>query len=291
MKLVIGDSDMTQFVSQLVWSGSTEAAARSLEAVLAGAYAGAGSLARLYDGKEELFRGIVTYAERGDKTVTIIMQDYGVYLVKNELYREYAGRPSAIARMIAKQFGIAAGDIAEKPGVVTVAATGDKSAFAVIREAYGAYGTNPQYMVGVDKRSLFVKKTGGSPVAELSGTIKEGRRTDSIEDMVDLVTILKRGGAKKGSVQDAADRKAYGTFGRNYHIEKGTNAFSAAKELLAGRAKGGSVKAVGNTACTSGRAVTVTDKNCGLSGTYTISADRHTFKKGAHEMELMLIEQ
>ena len=292
IRLVInGKYDVTRLISEAVWQGSAEAAARTLTVSLApGAAPESGDKAAFYVNGRRLFYGMVTFSERTERSTTISAADYGMYLARNETYREYAGTPQAVFARIAAEFGLAAGDSAKKKKSVVVTSTGDLTAWDVIRAAYAIDERRPGYVIRVDGKKAWMERAGTVSAGKLSAEIESSSSADSVGDMIDRVTMISTRGARLGAVSDAAARKKYGTFGVNYHEKKGVNSRSAAQELLIGRLRGGTVKTAGNTALICGRSVGITDSRTGLCGKYTIISDRHIFAPSGYETELEFYE-
>lgn len=291
LQVRLNGKDVSGRIEKAVWKGSIESAARSFEMRMAGGSCKAGdSISVKADGKT-IFTGIVTLAERDFYTTFAAAADYGIYLVRNETYKEYKGTPRGVACQIAAEFGLDRGNLARKAGTCVVTSTGNMNAFAVLKEAYGVYGNRPKYKIGVEGRRIFAEAVTGTPVATLEAGLETAAARSSMLDMVNTVAIVDRSnGARLGTTANGADRRKYGTFRKNYRTEKGKNPYLEAKKLLTGTDGGGRLKAVGDVRCVSGKCVAVKEKGCGMRGKYIISKDRHVFAGGSYTMELECYE-
>ena len=291
LKVKLNGKDVSQSVREAVWQGSLESAARSFDFTMAGGTCRAGAQVSVWADGKSIFTGIATLVERDAYATAVCAADYGMYLVRNETYKEYKGTPRGIALQIAAEFGLLKGELASKPGTCVVTSTGNMSAYAVLKEAYGVYGSRPKYKIGVTGKKLCVEPVTAEPVALLEAQLSSARTRSSLMDMVNTVAIVERGkGIRLGTVSNSADRRTYGTFRKNYRTEDGKNPYLEAKKLLERLDEGGSLEAVGNIRCVSGKCISVKEKGCGMSGKYIISKDRHVFLGGSYKMELECYE-
>ena len=112
--------------------------------------------------------------------------------------------------------------------------------------------------------------------------------SQSTDEMVTRVVILNKNGKKSGVLEHAKNLKKYGVYQDVYKKEEDKNAKDAARQLLYGITREASVESLGHIQCVAGYSVKIKDKASGLTGTFYIESDRHTWKDGIHTMELTL---
>jgi hypothetical protein len=89
-----------------------------------------------------------------------------------------------------------------------------------------------------------------------------------------------------GEVSNPDWVKAYGKFQKVYRKEDGVDAVTAARNMLQGIERKGTVEAIGNVDCITGYAVGIKDQYTGLVGIFQIDSDTHVWENGAHTMTL-----
>ena len=106
--------------------------------------------------------------------------------------------------------------------------------------------------------------------------------------MVNRVVILNKKNRKSGDVDNAADRKKYGTYQKTYKHQDKKNDAIEAKKLLTRLERQGSIRTLGRIECVAGKRIRVMEKRTGLSGEQIIKSDKHTITPTGHEMSLEL---
>lgn len=287
MKLTANGVDITRYVERIQWSGNMHQPARTIDVTMApGVLAEVGDkIVFRYNG-ENIFQGMVMYTDEDDNGNGFEASDNGVYLSNNSVYKEYSGTPQSIASKLCSEFGIPVASLAQVSGSTKVTSTGNLSVFKVIEQAYEGEGFTPnkQYVVRLWEGKLYVEKAGSETVATLKAGVATSNRSQSIKNMVNRVIILdSEGKSKSGEVENASDRKKYGTFQKTYRTEKDKNATTEAKRLLESIERSGGITGLGNIKCIAGKAVNVTVERTHLSGRYIIESDKHTFSKYGYE--------
>lgn len=112
--------------------------------------------------------------------------------------------------------------------------------------------------------------------------------SDTTDNMVNMVRIYSDKREELGKVQSKKQVKKYGIYQQTYTKEEKVDAKSAAKALLVGITKEASIEAIGNLKAISGYSINIQDKVTGLTGTFYITEDTHTFENGVHTMTLGL---
>lgn len=255
-----------------------------------------GDFIYLYESKTCLFVGTVTSREIPAEAGTreYIAQDFMHHLLRsNGTFKFKNKSPEAITKQLCKNLGISVGSLA-KTGVNIPKIFFEDQAYydmivRVYRKAKGI--TKKIYMPVMDKKkvSVIAKGTSSGVTLEQGKDITEATHSDTTDNMVDRVIIYNDKLKKLGEVKNSTNISKYGVYQSAYTKEKGVNAKSAAKALLTGVTKEAQITAVGNIKAISGKSIKIKDSAAGLTGTFYISADTHTFENGNHMMELELV--
>lgn len=288
MKLYCSGVDIVDYCQEITWSGDMHQPARTLKFTLPhpSVQPEVGDPVRFYIDSDSIFTGIVMFVDVSVDDLSVECMDRGIYLANNYTYKEYEGTPQSIAKQVCNEFGVKVGTLASVSDSTTVTSTGNMSAFSVIEEAYEGEGFTPnkQYVVRLENETLSIEKAGTSVVGTVTVEIEDSGYSQSIKNMVNRVVILdKEGKEKTDEVENAADRKKYGTFQKTYRTEEDKSPSTEARKTLKSIERKGYVTALGNLRCIAGKAVKVTDARTGLSGKYVIESDEHTFKGGIYE--------
>jgi hypothetical protein len=91
-----------------------------------------------------------------------------------------------------------------------------------------------------------------------------------------------------GQVNNPDWIQAFGLMQKTYKIEDGIDATTAAKNLLQGLERTGTIEALGDIRCITGYAVGIKDDYTGMVGVFQIDGDTHTWENGVHTMRLQL---
>ena len=290
IQVIVGNRDITQYVVKAEWAGSLGQVARTLAVDLIEVIPELGDAVTLALDGAVLFEGYAMYVDRSETGRSLEAMDRGVYLANNAVYKEYYGTPQAIARQVCAEFGVAVGRLAERPDAVKVTSTGSLSAYQAMEQAYeGEDYQERRYVLRMAGGALCVERAGADVVAAVREEIASGRQTYSLKRMVNQVVILDAEGKKAaGTVENAADRRQYGTFQAAYQSQKDKNASVEAQKKLRGVEQTARIAAQGLPACVAGKAVQLAHPPAGLDGVYTIAADTHVWTASGHTMTLDL---
>ena len=252
-----------------------------------------GDLIYLYDGKNQLFIGTVT---RRDKTAEIgsasyeatdfmkhLLRSTGSYSFKNTTAEK-------IAQTLCKKVGVGTQSLAKTKVKIKKLIFEEKTIYEMILEAYRTAKATTQkiYMPTMKGNKLSVIEKGlDSGVTLTQGvSIINATYSDTTDNMVNRVIIYNDSKKKKGTVQNKSNTEKYGVFQGSYTQEDGKNAKKEAKALLVGITKEASIEAIGNIDAVSGKSLQIKDSATGLTGTFYITSDSHTFENGVHTMTL-----
>lgn len=291
------------------WSGTENQAARKLEfTVPSNPYdkdadnpdIGLGDQVKMYDGNKLLFTGIVTSRERTAAigTASYSAYDYMHYLLRStvsKIFKKTTPKKGTVA--LCKQLGIKTTEL-QNPNVnIKKVIYKEKPIYDIIIALYRkAFEKNKiRYMPVMVGNKLSVIEKGQDSLVVLDQNIDIINATyhDTTDNMVNTVKIYKNNNstAKIKPVTKAENVSKYGTYMKAYTMEKdekGASAKKKAKALLVGVTKEASVEALGDVRCVAGYSVDIHDPATGLTGTFYITSDTHTFKDGVHTMSLEL---
>lgn len=290
--------DVSSYISTATWSGDISQMARKLSfdylytdlsKDIMQIEISVGSRVAMYsDGGELLFDGIVITEEFDEAEIKKNIQaaDYAFYL-KSEMYGEFKGTPAQVASEVLSMFGIEAGEILSAEGDIDIVATGDKTIYQILTEAYASVeeGINI-YMTGT---AVNIEKAGARPAGTVTGdeSVISAKYKSSMENMVNRVAVIN---AKSELVMNVdSEDVQLGIVQKVYkHDEKDKDAMEEAKKLFHSLENSGSIHVRGNVNFTAGRSIIVEKVNSKIQGLFTITSDSHTFSSGQHTASLTL---
>jgi len=299
--------DITKYVEQATWQGSTKEAARRLDVTLVYStkdfhlpkmIMSLGDTVVMSkidtDGKEqELFSGVIFFRERDTSSVrmTYTLYDRLIYLCKSKTTRKFKQvTPESITQSICEEMRIPAGNIAAT-GIPVSFIADVKSGYEIIMTAYTeAHKKN-------DKVYMPVFRNGKLHVVE-KGTLIEGytatpaqnlqysKYSESLENMVNRVLIVDDKGNKLSLKTNDDDIAAFGLIQDVYKEDKNRDTQLEAGAILQSVEQKASMAGLGNTKCIAGYSLQVEDEQ--LQGIFYIRSDRHIIQNGQHLMDLEL---
>ena len=306
LELVSGSSntDITQLVKSISWSGSYQQACRKLEfSLLASPYdkdipkvsIECGYMVRLLEEGKELFRGYIqsrSLSYNGN-SVECMALDGGTYVHRNELVYNFKNKTAEdIAKQVCSDLGVSAGDI------VSTGVTMNKKFFGVtgydiIMTAYthASTKTNKKYMCTMSENKLNVIEK-GEVVLDLNfengSNILESNFSEDIQSMINTVKVYNGSEQEVKTVTNSDDVSAYGTFSKVLKLEDGKDIDAEAKKELKKVERKASITGFGDSSCKSGYGVKVKDAYTGLVGLFYIDEDVHTWEEGIYKVDLTL---
>lgn len=296
MTILINQLDVSAWVEKITWSGDRNQIARKLSFSLAYSREDSNIPIPVIDNGNTvtmleatlLFTGVIISISRQESStvLSVTAVDLAWYTGKVKTYGIYTGFPAEIAKQVCGEYDIMTGRIDDAGGSKEVISAGDKTIYQVIADAY----SDLDYMMYMTGSTLHIAIAGNEIVAELSGDIDvtDATYTSSIENMVNKVVILDDKAAYAGEVTEDTHIRQYGLMQETYKKENDQDMVQAAAKLLKGIEETGSITAIGNLACTAGKAVYITDVNSHITGRFTIQTDTHTFEGAMHTMSLGL---
>lgn len=303
LKVEQNGNDITNAIGSMTWSGSAYSGARTFEFTTLNPAGDTrfkmptiktGDLICLYNGSSKLFHGKVTKRERKGEagTGSYTAQDFMLYLIRSKgTYKFKKKKPEQITQLICKDLKIKTKSIAKTGMKISKILFTDKEYYNMILAAYTkAYkktGTSYQPIFEGDKLSVIKKGAMLDLVLNQNEGITESSYEETTDSMVNKVVIYNSKNKKIGTVSNKNWVKTYGTFQDSLSVEKG-NGKKEAKNTLAGLEKTASLSAIGDIRCVSGYGIRINDTDSGLTGTFWIENDTHTFENGVHTMSLEL---
>lgn len=297
--IIIADNiDVSSYVSTITWSGDINQMARKLAfdylytdiaQDIMRVEISVGSRVLMYsDNGILLFDGIVISEEfdEADIKKSIQAADYAFYL-KNEVYGEFKGTPRHVASTVLAMSGIEAGQMPDEAGEVKILATGDKTIYQVITEAYESVGSRVYiHMTGT---VLNVEKIGSCLAGKVTGddSVSGAKYKSSMENLINRVAVINARSSLVANI-DSKDTQ-YGIIQKVYkHDSKDKDMMTEAMKLFRSLENSGSISVKGGIGYTAGRSIVVEKVNSRIQGLFNITSDSHTFSSGQHTASLTL---
>lgn len=303
--------DVTQLVETIKWKGRKGSSARTLTATLIDddGYKHARSGIDVekghqclfnYNGKE-LFRGIImTQTQTNRKQLQFTAYDNGIYLANNKDTFTYENKTASdVFRDCCTRFGLPMGEVAKCSYKIPELTKSKTTAFDAIADAlsldFDATGIRHYVASDKGKLSLLTRRENIMQwVIEVGQNITTYSYTRSIEDIKTRVKMVSKEGTTVAEKKNAALEKRIGVF---QEIDQPDESLTTAQvnDLIASILEEKStpertlnVEAVGIAEVISGIGVYIIIPELGLSRTFYVDEDTHTFKDNMHTMTLKL---
>lgn len=303
--------DVTQLVETIKWKGRKGSSARTLTATLIDddGYKHARSGIDVekghqclfnYNGKE-LFRGIImTQTQTNRKKLQFTAYDNGIYLANNKDTFTYENKTASdVFRDCCTRFGLPMGEVAKCSYKIPELTKSKTTAFDAIADAlsldFDATGIRHYVASDKGKLSLLTRRENIMQwVIEVGQNITTYSYTRSIEDIKTRVKMVSKEGTTVAEKKNAALEEKIGVF---QEIDQPDESLTTAQvnDLIASILEEKStpertlnVEAVGIAEVISGIGVYIIIPELGLSRTFYVDEDTHTFKDNMHTMTLKL---
>ena len=303
MKVTWNKIDIMNYVQRVTWQGSAKQACRSATVEAASSPEDKnfkeldvkeGDVIRLYDDDNKLvFLGKVTDREKksaaGTKSFTA--KDYMENLLRSKgTYKFKKKTPEQITRTVCKDLKISTGSIAKTKVRIPKIFLKEREYYNIILAAYTkAYKKNgKKYFLRMNgtKLEVIIKGTVIKNFHLVLGErILESTYTSSTGSMVNRVAIYNEKNKKIGTISNSDWVKKYGRYQEALTVESG-NGKKKARGMLKGIEKAYQISCIGAYSCIAGRGVIIQDPATGMSGTFWIESDTHTWENGNHMMDL-----
>lgn len=311
IRLVKNTTDITSFVKTVKTSGSSEKFNRVLDAEMLATADGRkraytielGSTVKFYVNGVLDFVGVVFSLDTStDGSLNFTAYDSNVYLAKSQDTRIYKNKKASdIIRIIASDFGIKTGEIADTGYVIPFLMMKNRS----LREHIAAALTLTRNQTGKrffvwNEAGKLTLREGKAPayryVLSAGKNLMSVSYSRSIEDTKTQVKVI---GGKKGKEtvvisKDNDKRAKYGVLQAVEVMDEKASPSQVKQRvsiLLKEQSKVAeqlTVEAMGVREVKTGTAVSLRDDMTGASGNYYVTNDTHTYSAGLHTMSLEL---
>ena len=303
--------DISELVESIKWQGRKGSAARSLNVVLIDddGYKHARSgidveqghqVIFKYNGKE-LFRGmIMSQTQNNKKKLTFTAYDNGIYLANNRDSFNYENKTASdVFKDCCKRFSIPYSDVAKCSYKIPELTKSKTTAFDAICDAlsldFDATGIRHYVACEKGKLKLLTRRENIMQwVIEAGENLSTYSYTRSIEDIKTRVKMVSKEGTTVAEKKKKALEKKIGIF---QEVDEPDEALSKAQindlvnSILDEKStpeRTLNVEAAGIPKVISGIGVYVIIKDIGISRTFYVDDDTHTFKDNMHTMQLKL---
>lgn len=303
--------DVTQLVEQVKWKGRKGSSSRTLAVTLIDddGYKHARSGIDVeqghqcifsYDGTE-LFRGIImAQTQSHQKKLQFTAYDNGIYLANNKDTFCYENKTASdVFRDCCARFGLPVGEVAKCSYKIPELTKSKTTAFDAIADAlsldFDATGIRHYVASSKGKLSLLTRRENILQwVIEVGQNITSYSYSRSIEDIKTRVKMVSKEGTTVAEKSNAELEKKIGIF---QEIDQPDESLTAAQvnDLIASimEEKGTpertlSVEAMGIAEVISGIGVYIIIPELGISRTFYVDEDTHTFEDNKHTMSLKL---
>lgn len=312
--VVKGDKsyDMSDLVESVKWSGRIGSAARSISVSMIDddGYGHARSEIDVEKGHQciflwkgkELFRGMFMQQENSDsKVMTATAYDTGIYLANNKDTFNYTDTTASdIFVDVCKRFGIPYGSVADTSYRIPELPKPRTTGYDVICDAlsltYKATGIRYYPLcVGSEMRLLERRQNILQWVIENKANLSDYSQTKSIEKVKTRMKLLSKEGEVVAEASDAELEKKIGIFQdvSNADDEMNTAQLNELVNTMLDEnnkpERSLNVTALGIDDVVTGMGVFIIIKELGISHTYYVEQDDHTFQGNYHSMKLRLV--
>lgn len=306
---------ITQYISTLTWSGASTQASRTVEFTMANSpydkdmkrpNVRLGDTITFYDDKgNKRFVGKVTNREKHSDigTVSVTARDLMHNLISSTGSYKFKNKtPEYITRALCKDLGIKIGKLKQTKKKIPKYLPNEMTYYDMILAAYkmAAKTNGKKYMLRMNGQKLEVIEKGKiikDFILKDNERIYDVEFEENVDSMVNKVIAYNSHNKQIGSVTKPQWITKYGPYQsvlsvgdkHNKAVKKFTSAAKKnAKNGFQGPSKTLNLEAIGYTPCISGRGVRIRDKATGMTGTYWIKSDEHTWENGIHKMKLEL---
>lgn len=303
--------DVTQLVEQVKWKGRKGSSSRTLNVTLIDddGYKHARSEIDVEQGHQclfsyngtELFRGIIMKQTQSNrKKLQFTAYDNGIYLANNKDTFTYENKTASdVFRDCCTRFGLPMGEVANCSYKIPELTKSKTTAFDAIADAlsldFDATGIRHYVSSDRGKISLLTRRENIMQwVIEVGQNLSSYSYTRSIEDIKTRVKLVSKEGTTLAEKSNAALEKKLGVF---QEIDRPDESLTTAQinDLIASILDEKStpertldVEAMGIAEVISGIGVYIIIPELGLSRTFYVDEDTHTFKDNLHTMSLKL---
>lgn len=306
LKIIKGNEtiDISDFLSDISWSGDSVQAARQINfTLISSAYdknvpdlnLNVGNTIIFFENNKELFRGYIFLKNTSynSTTITYTAYDLAIYTLKNESSYNFKNVTAEQAtKRICSDFNLQAGSLAKTNININKKFIG-VNIYEIIMSCYtiAFQNNNKKYMILAKDGKLNVIEKGNKVldlVFENGFNLIETTISESLEQMINRVRIVDKDGNLIKEISDNNDLKTYGSFQKSITQSEGKDESKRARSLLQGIDNKISITGFGDNSCITGNAVKVYDNYTKVTGLFYIESDKHTWKDGIYTVDLVL---
>lgn len=299
--LMVAETDVTQFVQSLTWSGDYESCARELSAAIIQSHSDpylkelcteVGSPVTFSIDGETVFSGFVVTEERStsDTAISIDCYDRGFYLNQNYLVKQYRDMTAAaITSDVCGELGVSTGDMASDGTALSRNFLRGVTGYKIIRTAWNM--TGKPVCIRFEGENLVVKELAQDAetvVIKKASNLISATAKNSIKSAVTRVALYDKEGSFLSNVD--GDISTYGVLQKiMIQSDNEDKAAEAQAEIDDnGYKQTMTVTTLGDKRLITGNTAIVQEPYTGITGLFWIIEDKHTFNRGIWETRLML---
>lgn len=299
-------ANITELCKTITWSGSWNAAARTLSYAPVTSYVDRnlpraptelGGCARFYVGGALVMDAFALERSRDSlgSTIDVTAYDRGLYLTRNEAFFRCSGQtPEQATAALCGQFGISVGKLAQTGVSITRNFFG-VSLYKIIMTLYtlAADQTGEKYRIRFSGAKLEVVTVGITPQSLL---LKPGCNLlnlvskESAANMTNSVAVYDEQGKLVATQQDSAAVALYGLMQEAIKARSYDDPVAHAKQVI--KEKGLkttiTVNALGNPGIITGNTVALQEPVTGTYGMFWVISDRHRWSKNIYQTRATL---
>lgn len=295
-------TEITQIITTLSISGEYRSCVRSCSFGIVHGYSDertwlitieTGDILKVIDKDRILFQGpIWTKQKQTDGTsIDFTAKDYGIYLKKNKGSYHFTNMTAeAITRKVCGDFGLQIGSLA-LTGKPISRIFRNNTLYDIIMTAYSIGGSGKKYYAKFEGELFYVLEKGKVEVEPLESGVNllEADVSESLESMVNRVRVYNKEDTLLREFTNAEDTALYGFLTEIIRISTENEDYAEkAEKTLEGVERKITVSNFGDAQYMTGRKVLVKEPYTGLSGSFFIDGDTHTWKNGIYTNKLTL---
>lgn len=310
------DVDITNYVTEIKWSGDLNQAGRKLNFVIAyttnekdstwkNADISIGDRVNLYyidDVTQEqycIFSGKIFLQSRNSESYTMeyVAYDNLIYLAKSKMTYKFEDAVIADAiKTVGSVLGVTTGEFCDdakkyKISCIADGMTGSEIISKCLETIRAWTGWKYHvYMADSNGKQLLNVVRADTVIDDFIITdtknLTSASHSASIEDMKNQICIVDENGNITGYFKNEEDIKKYGLLQDVYKVDNKQDTQTQAKSMLRRVKETSRVSALGNYRCISGFAVEIQEEQ--IKGKFLIETDEHTIQNNTHTMDLTL---
>lgn len=304
MKLVVNNTDITEIVGDITWSGDYQQAARQLDfSVIVSPYDKTlpkinipiGAKITFYVDNKEVFRGCIFSRDKSynGNTMSFTAYDNAIYLLKNENSYNFKGVTAESAtKRVCSDFNIPTNSIISTGISINKKFIG-VNLYEIIMSCYtlASQSNSKKYMLQAKEGRINVIQKGNITldlVFENGINLLDSSYSESIDNIVNRVRIVDKDGNKIKDVTDNDLLSTYGSFQKVITQADDKDETKKANSMLQGVDSKIKITGFGDVSCITGMGVKVYDSYTGITGLFYIDSDTHKWSNNNYTVDLVL---